>query len=104
MGMARLAKGHKVIFGVSATVIDSEDMVYLVNGNIASGFKASFTQGMLGYIRGSNLAPTPTVNLVMLWRTLVFIILPAGSSLVCGTITAFTDGGWTAGISTGFLG
>jgi len=48
--MTGFAKGNKIILIVRTAVINRTDMVYLVNRNIPSGFKASFTQGMFGNI------------------------------------------------------
>ena len=57
---------------------------------------------MLGNIQVSNLSPTPPINLVMVWRTLVFIILTAGSGLMRRTVAAFAYSLRTAGVSAGF--
>jgi len=50
LGVTGLAEGHKIIFIVSAAVINGSDMVDFINGNQKPPLKAFFTEGMLGYI------------------------------------------------------
>ena len=98
LGMARTAKGHKIIFSVSAAIVNRDDMVYFINGNITSGFETMFTKGMLGNIQFPNLAPARTVMLGMVW-TVAFVIFTVGDGLMFGTITVTSDKFTASGVS-----
>jgi len=85
---------------VSTTFIDRLYVMHFINRNIPTGFKASFTQGMLGNIKLSNFTPMPTVMLFMI-AAMLFIILAAGYGFMFGTITTFSDSSRATGVSTG---
>jgi hypothetical protein len=77
-----LAEGHQVILGVGAALIDGKYVVDFVRRNQAPCLQALLAKRMFGNISVTNLPPAISIYLVVVGRTLVFVVFPPGFGLV----------------------
>jgi hypothetical protein len=81
-------------------LINRDEMMDFVGGDVKSMFKTLLAEGMGLDVKIANLSPTRTVDFVMVGRTNVFVILPPGDGLMLRAVTVEGNLG-TAGIGTG---
>jgi hypothetical protein len=81
-------------------LIDREDMMDFGGGGIFTLLQTFLTERMLRDIQVTNLAPTRTVDLVVVRRANVFVILPPGDGLMLRAVAIEGDFG-TTGVGAG---
>lgn len=76
-------------------------MMDLINRDIATMLQTLFAKRMLGNISVADCTPAPTVDFVVIGRTLIFVVFPSGLGLVfiaVATVGKFRTTGVTAGM------
>jgi hypothetical protein len=97
--MTGLAQGAKIIFVVSAAVIERDNMMDFIGGDMNSTFQAILAERVFGEVKTSNLTPTVVV---VLGVTMKSVVLAVDMGLVQRAVAFTTNVIGTTAVSTVF--